>query len=321
MNAVLTPPAGKLPLRRTSSGWYVLEIRGARDIPGYDPREVGRGMSQQTYAREVLGDWTASAGKVVFPEYGDIHESMGLLPYDATRPLLCGWDLPAATGGTPAFVATQQTGTGQWLIFGGVQPREEETVGVWEFAERVAYYLTEQFCVPAGIDLNKLEMVHYGDPAGQQRALGGKGSIATELQSAYDIIRDGETLEVRPGEYVHREGWGWDIIPGEVSLRARLEGVRTRLSMNIMGAPALLVDPGATLIREGFRGGYHYHQRADGRYELDPMKNKYSHSFDALGYVASRAFVLNTGERRLNAALARSRGGGGAIRSPRARGR
>ena len=302
-------------------GWHILEIRGARDVPGYVPADVGRGMSVQTYRREVLGDWTASAGKVVYPEYGDMHESLQALPYDPSRPLLCGWDLPAATGGTPAFVASQLTVAGQWLLYGSVQPLESETVGVWDFAERVAYWLRREFAEPAGCEVADLAMVHYGDPAGAQRALGGKMSAATELKSAFDIIRDGEKIETGPGQYVERVGWGWDIIPGEVSLTARLEAVRTRLMVNVLGGPAVLLDPGALVLREGFRGGYHYHQRSDGRYELDPAKNKYSHPFDALSYVASRIFLHPAREDPQVAYLRSLPRPGAASRGGRVRGR
>lgn len=321
LETVLPTPAGKLPLRRTVDGWHVLEIRGERDVPGYDPREVGRGMSVQTYRREVLGDWTASAGKLVFPEYGDMHESLAALPFDPSRPLLCGWDLPAATGGTPAFVASQLTQAGQWLIYGSVQPREDETVGVWDFGERVAYWLHGEFAEPAGCDLADLRLVHYADPAGQQRAQGGKGSAAVELKSAFDILRDGEKIETGPGQYVERVGWGWDIEPGEVSLTARLEAIRTRLMVNVLGGPAILLDPGAVVLREAFRGGYHYHQRGDGRYELDPAKNKYSHPMDALGYIASMIFLHPTREDPY-ARYQRAQGSvGAAVRGGRVRGR
>lgn len=289
--AALPTPGAKLPFRRTKDGWCVLEIRGERDVPGYDPREVGRGMSEQTYRREVLGDWTASAGKVVYPEYGDIHEPLDGLPYDPERPLLCGWDLPAATGGTPAFVASQLSAAGQWLIYGSVQPLADESLGVWDFALRVYEWLHERFAAPTMQRVEEMALVHYGDPAGAQKALRGGSQAGIELRSAYDIIHRGDQIEGPNGSVVEREGFGWVIQPGEVSLTKRLESVRARLSMNVLGGPGLLVAPSATMLREGFRGGYHYAQRADGRYELDPAKNKYSHSQDSLGYVASRVFL------------------------------
>lgn len=292
--AALPTPAGKLPLRRTVDGWTILEIRGARDIPGYDPAEVGRGMSVQTYRREVLGDWTASAGKVVYEEYGDLHEPQTPLPFDPTKDLVCGWDLPAATGGTPAFVASQVSGAGQWCLYGALLPNPDESPGVWEFAERVAEWLTEKFCGPSGLRLQDLRLVHYGDPAGAQKGLSG---TARELRSAYEIIRGGDKIEIGLNEitrepvYQERPGRGWTIQPGEVSATKRRECVKQRLMLNIRGAPALVVAPSATFIREGFRGGYHYAQRNDGRYELDPAKNRYSHVFDAIEYVASRLFL------------------------------
>lgn len=301
--ALVLPATGRLPLYQAGD-WAVLEVRGERDIPGYDPAQVGRGMSPQTFRREVLGDWTASTGKLVFPEYGDMHESPAALPYDPKRPLLCGWDLPAATGGTPAFVVTQLTHGGQWLLFGSVLPGVDETIGVWDFAERCAYYLKQEFADPAGLRVEDLNLVHYGDPAGAQRPLLG-GGAATEIGSAYEIIRDGERFAGPNGTTIERPGFGWDIQPGEVSLVKRLEVVRTRLCANVGGAPSILVDPGATFIRAGFKGGYHYAQRNDGRYELDPAKNRYSHVFDALEYVCSRTFLHRISEDRLGDYLRR----------------
>lgn len=291
---VIATPAGKLPLRRTADSWHVLEIRGARDIPGYDPRDVGRGMSQQTYRREVLGDWTASAGKVVFEEYGDIHEPAEKLPFDIYRPILCGWDLPAATGGTPAFSASQLSGAGQWCIYGSVLPNPDETPGVWEFGERCAVWLEETLAAPEDATLEDLTLVHYGDPAGGQKGLSG---VRAEIRSANEILLLGDKIEVgldnytlQP-RYLERPGRGWVIQPGEVSSIKRIELMKQRLSLNINGAPAIVVDPAATFVREGFRGGYHYKQRADGRYELDPDKNRYSHVMESLQYVASRLFI------------------------------
>lgn len=300
---VLTTPAGKLPLRRTEDGWYVLEIRGERDVPGYEPREVGRGMSTQTYRREVLGDWTASAGKVVYPEYGDIHEPREALPFDPELPLVLGWDLPAATGGTPACVVSQVSHAGQWLLYGSVMPGRDEAIGVWAFGERVADYLQREFAAPAGLTVNDLRLVHYGDPAGNAKPLAGSvqsGGKRVEVRSAFDTLRLGEQvlaghdddgapiIQTLPGR-------GWVIQPGAVSLRERLEAVRGRLMTLLSGgAPALLVDPGATVLREAFRGGYNYAQRTDGQYELDPAKNRYSHPMDAMSYTASRLFALRS---------------------------
>ncbi len=316
------PPLTRvLPLTKRGD-WHVLEIRGARDIPGYEPGKVGAGMSPMDFRREILGDWSATSGKQVFPEFGDMHEAVQKLPFDPQRELLCGWDLPAGTGGTPAFVATQITHQGQWLLYGSLLPKADETVPPWDFAERVAYYLTETFARPLGLELSDLKLVHYGDPAGTQAPIaGGARSTRGEIKSAMEAIRDGGCLDDAYGDAKDRPGFGWDIMPGEVSLTKRLDSIRTRLCVNVCGAPALLVSPTATFIREGFRGGYAYKQRTDGRYELDPAKNRYSHVFDALSYPASRVFLHRGNEDPLAAYLAQQRQNTPAYRVAGSRGR
>jgi hypothetical protein len=56
------------------------------------------------------------------------------------------------------------------------------------------------------------------------------------------------------------------------------------------GIPALIVnmEPMGRTIIEGFRGGYHFKQRDEGRYELDPEKNWYSHTMNCVEYLATR---------------------------------
>lgn len=280
------PETKKLPLIRAGD-WTVLEIRGVRDVPGYNADDF-RGMSVQKHRAEVLGDWTASGGKIVYPEYGDVHEPQGPLPFNPKEPLLCGWDLPAATGGTKAFVATQLSSVGQWCIYGSIQEGEEEKIGTYEFAERVYGWLYEKFAEPAGMRVEDLRITHYADPAGNQKALRGD---AKEVRSAYEIIYGGEKYVGPDGELITKAGFGWVMHPGEVSLRKRMEAVITRLLATSGGGPALVVAKSATILRAAFRGGYHYPQRSDGRYELDPSKNKYSHPMNALEYVASKIFV------------------------------
>jgi hypothetical protein len=304
------PVTKKLPLT-VKGDWYHLEIRGKRDIPGYDPIQVGRGMPPQTFRREVEGDWTASSGKVVFEEYEEKHEPNCPLPFDPKRPLICGWDLPAATGGTPAFIASQLYHTGQWLIYGSILPALEEQPGVWEFGERVAEWLTEKFAKPCGLRLEDLKLIHYGDPAGSQKGLSGKTGV--EILSAYDILARGDKIETGIDErtyqpkFAERPGRGWYVQPGEVSSIRRVELVKQRLILDVNGAPGLVVAPSATFIRELFRGAYHYKQRSDGQYELDPNKNRHSHVADALMYACSRLHLQHPQESEMRKYLQKAK--------------
>ncbi len=289
-------------LRDLETGWSVLEVRGELHVPGYDPEEVGRGLPETTFRREVLGDWTAAQGKVVYPEWdGLFHAADEPLDFDPKMPLVCGWDLPGANGGTPAWVPTQLARTGQWLIFPSVCGRRDETIGMWDFGRLVHDHLLRNYALPYGVTVQDLRLIHYGDPAGRQKPVKTAAMVShgIEVRSAYEILREGERVVVEWDErdrpvFETRPGFGFLIEPGEVSLVRRLEAVRSRLSLRLPGGlPALVVDPGAVMIRDGFSGGYHYHQRATGVYEPDPMKNEYSEPMDAISYVASKLFLAN----------------------------
>lgn len=97
----------------------------------------------------------------------------------------------------------------------------------------------------------------------------------------------------RKGEVIFEKqpGFGFNIQKGAVAETVRLEAVRARLRHLIrQGVPALIVDPEATPILEGFKGTYHYKQRVDGTYEIHPHKNWWSHPMDALQYVITGLF-------------------------------
>lgn len=288
-----------VPVRDTPDGWAVFEIRGERHVPDYDPEVIGEGMSEQKFRREVLGDWTATEGKLVYPRFGDGHIARDPLPFDPRRPLVCGWDQGGTeSGGTPCFQPGQQSATGQLFLWEPVIPPPETRIGIYEFGEWVARYLTEEFCRPAGLELENLKMRHFGDPAGNVKPPKTRlQSDRTEARSCFDIIRLGlEALEQdeRGREVVvSRPGWGWRIESSEVSLTKRMDAVSELLKDAAPGGyPAMLVDPGATTLLDALRGGYHYHQRADGRYELDPFKNWYANVANALEYLVSGLVIV-----------------------------
>ncbi len=281
----------------TPDEWGILEIRGMEHTPEYDPDVIGAGMSVQTYRREVLGDWSATTGKVVYPEFGAIHKALDPLPFDPGRPLVCGWDFGGSpTSGTPAFVPTQLNARRQWLVYPPLVPGEQETVGIYEFTQWVAQYLAEEFAAPAGLALPELKLVHIGDPAGDYHPPRTQGMTSSrlEMRSCYQIIERGLQVVVGHTEFgqpivEEKPGFGWRVKRGEVTLAKRMEALRSRLTMLVDGGlPALVVDPAAKMIIDGFEGGYHYPQRQDGRYELDPAKNHFSHPMNALEYAASR---------------------------------
>ncbi len=290
-----------LPVRDMPNGWTVVTCKWDT-VPDYPYAATAAGMDTNTKRQELDLDWSASSGKLVYPDFGDIHKARDPLPFNPDLPLILGWDTGGtAWTGTPACVISQVTALGQWLLYPPVVAPEKRTVGILEFAvEWVARELYEEYAAPYGRQLEHLHLVHFGDPAGNNKP---PATLATskgaEARSCYEIMRDGDSVHAGWDETTGREileeraGTGWIVESGEVTVAKRLEVVKARLKMLIGGQPALIVDPDATYLLDAFQGGYSYPQRQDGRYELDPGKNWYSHGMNALEYAASRLSYAN----------------------------
>jgi len=280
-----------LPKIHTPDGWAVDTIRWDL-LPDYDYEKACEGLSEEGIRQELEIDWSATKGRRVYPQFGRSHHvSVQALRFNPRATVYCGWDF----GGVPAFVITQLNAFNQWLIFPSLSPPDSVTLGVYEFGQMVADLLLREYASPAGLELNELKLVHFGDPAGAARPPR-TGDRPRETQSCFEILNRGLILHAGEGlegkeRPDRRPGWGWKIRPGPVNITARLEAVRARLMLNLRdGLPALVVDPRANAVIEAFLGGYCYHQRADGQFDQDPHKNWASHTMDALGYVASRLF-------------------------------
>lgn len=293
-----TPPPepGKLlPCWETPDGWQILQILYSA-VPDYDFEDACRSQGEEEIARELLISWQHRAGKAVYPEFGlKHHVSVYPIEYDPNLPLHIGWDWATL----PSVVVTQMNAYRQWCVLSALQAYEDTSTGIYEFATWVADHLNERYAAPHGKALRDLSMVHIGDPSGSfppprtgdapQRAGSPK-----EVRSAFDILKRGVDIYMGHDErgraiYETREGWGWQVVPGEVSLTKRLEAVRARLTMTLAGGvPAFVVDRDCELVIDAMAGGYHYHERNDGRYELDPHKDSHADVADALGYIATR---------------------------------
>lgn len=278
-----------LPVRDLPNGWTIATASW-QTVPEYDYEAIARTMDPMTRRQELDLDWTASSGKLVYPKFDrGRHVAVEPLEFNPEWPLIVGWDLPGANGGTPAAVPVQINGWGQVQVWNAIVPRKERSISFYDFAHWVASEIYTRFAQPHGLYIRKepkIRIVHYGDPAGRQRpprtALGGNERL--ELRSAVEILRDGDedffshfdengnpVMEPRPG-------WGWDMQNGEVSLRKRMETFAALLDPQVhTGLPGLVIDPGANIIIEALGGGYSYKERHDGTYETEPEKNWYSH--------------------------------------------
>jgi hypothetical protein len=291
------PGEGKvLPRWKTAQGWTVLQIHGPSAVPGYDLAAVSEGMSPDMIEREIHLNWATSGDKRVYPEFGrHFHVATEPLEIDPELPLHCGWD----PGGTPAFVVSQVNRWGQWMLLSSVSPKEDQSIGVYDFVRMCADHLWTKYAQPYDLELEDLRLVHIGDPAGNQ-PLPTAGGERREARTFYEVLQSGVRIflgrdEYDQPRYEERPGWGWYVEPGAMGITERLEAVRSRLTRVLPGGiPALVVnaEPDGRIFVEGFSGGYCYRTRSDGRPELDPFKGYYSHTFDALAYVSTKLDAL-----------------------------
>ena len=247
-----------LPRRTTVDGWTILTIPFSV-VPGFDIATATKGMSENDIKREYYISWSSSSGAAVYPTYNaDIHVARAPLCFDPGRPLIAGIDF----GGCPAAVFSQLNGYGQWLILSAMAPPEGLSLGTYEFGEQLADHLLHNYASPYGLEIDQLTITWFGDPAGNAPPALGRSNPGCEARTHFEILRDGIYLPMGVGEEgepitEHKPGWGWDIIPGAVSIPERLEAVRARLSLILHGGlPAFLVDPRCEPIKEAMGGGY-----------------------------------------------------------------
>lgn len=235
------------------------------------------GKSEEWIRVYVLGEYGALRdGKPVYPEFNDnIHVATEPLAPMRGVPLYLGWDY----GLTPSCIVGQPTPRGQLRI---LEEIVEDNMGVKQFARDIVKPRLES-AYPG------LEIDSTGDPAGNDRD-------QTDAQSVNQILRE--------------QGLPTRSAPTN-SITPRLEAVRDFLTRLVDGEPGILLDPSCKMLRDGFRGDYHYRriQSAEERYVEVPEKNEYSHPHDALQYMALR---LHGQRKRAN----RNRGGQQKHRAP-----
>jgi hypothetical protein len=281
--------SGHVEVRTTPDGYWVAKIHYSC-VPDYDFDSACIGMSEDQIERELEINWSVSAGLAVYPQFKwDTHVAAGDLQYWPDLPLHLGLDAP----GTPALAITQLNPWGQWQIFPSLHPADDQFRSFYEFGEWMAEHLEREYCTPYGKPLKDLKMVIIGDPAGQA-VPPRSDSNRQDMRSCWEILRSGVRLFVGEDEngramYQDRPGWNWNVIPGQVSARKRVESVRARLMARVGDdLPALIVDPSEDYVIRAFQGLYSFDRRPDGSFSSDPCKDHASHIMDAVAYCASR---------------------------------
>ena len=214
--------------------------------------------------RYIEGKWgSVYRGKAVYPEFDSrVHVASEPLKFTPGLPLFCGLDF----GLTPACVWTQVRKNGTWVVLSEMWA---DNVAADEFGDAIVRY-TQTFFLGAS------EILWYGDPSGFKKS-------ETDAKSVGDILA--------------KKGIG--LIPGAITVTARLEAVRRRLRLR----SGLLVSPTCSRLIDGFSGSYCYKEISTTTiqgmkiYSDKPDKNKYSHIHDALQYVATGLFTLEDRRR------------------------
>lgn len=269
---------------------------------GYYARQVAMAASKNYVDRMIDNKFAPLRhGQPVFPEF-DYLKHVAPLPlgHDCNRKLIVGLD----AGLTPAAVFVQRTSQGQLRVLRelAVFPTGEEMmagVGPTRFAAALKAFILEHFLEAwtgssgAGDDEGGIEF--WCDPAAKD-GTDKSGNEESWLQIAAGVLR----RRIRPARtnrlHVRLEAVRRPMMPA-----ATLEG----------GQPGFLMSPLCPILRKGFISGYHCLKVAvgdgTGRYNVEPNKNMFSHSQDALQYAAMAdgvavAEILGRGKRASRAA-------------------
>lgn len=202
----------------------------------------------------VRGEWGITVqGKQVYHEWDD---KLFVAP-EPIKPedseFIRGWD---NTGLHPGCVVTQINALGQWCV---LKEFWEDDCGILDFGE-----LVQTWCNQV---LHGARFRDIGDPAGNNR----------------------DPNKKSPREYL--QSLGIFVEDGVQTFKIRREAVASRMVVKKEG-PKLLVDPGCTLLIDGFNGGYAYPEiGSSGIYKTEPKKNKYADIHDSLQYPATKLFT------------------------------
>ena len=204
--------------------------------------------------RYIMGKWGAVyRGKAVYKDFDSrVHLARKPLSYVPGLRVYAGMDF----GLTPSCVWTQVMPSGSWHI---ISEMCTDNTAADEFGDAVIAY-TNQFFPNAEVDW-------YGDPAGFKRS-------ETDAKSVVDVLAEK----------------GIFMLPGSITIQARLESVRKRLRMR----GGLVLSPSCVRLSTGFSGAYCFKQVAGTDYHASKpdKQNKWSHIHDALQYVASSIFSV-----------------------------
>ncbi len=196
-------------------------------------------------------------GKPVIPEYIDEVFTKKFEPLREV-PFKIGMDIG---GGTlqPAAVIAQRGPRGIWLIHDELVM---EDMGVNRYSNELVRLITERY---SGLD--NIESC-WGDPAAEKRD---------------------EIFETVVFDHLKSKGLPARAAPSN-NIQFRIDAIKAPIMRFIDGQPGMLIHPRCKLLRKGLAGRWHFRRMqvaGEDRFTEQPVKNKYSHPCDALGYLLS----------------------------------
>lgn len=228
------------------------------------------GLDYEDIKVQLMGKFgISSKSRGVYADcYNDDLHSVESIQFSPGLPVLMGWDF----GDTPAVVMGQMTVRGRLLL---IKEFCAESGALRSFLENMVM----PYC---NSELADYEFICWIDPAGFSPVQTDARSCYNELSRFFTNIKAAKTNLIRPRLTAVREGLG-SLVDGLPKLQLSREGCPTT--------------------REGFKGEYCFKQirTVNGlEYTQEPLKNRYSHSADAVHYICLGAGFLDDREESSN---------------------
>ena len=199
-------------------------------------------------------------GRSVIPEYVDkTHCAEQVIEPVKGLKLYVGLDF----GGTPAASFLQKLPNSRIIMVDELIA--DDFIGAVDFGDALKTKFMADF--KEWVESGNISIC--GDPAGEQRA-------QTDKKTPFQIINP---ILDKIGLSAHKASTNdWTI---------RREAIAVPLGRLVDGKPRLMISPKCSVVRKGLAGGYYYRRiqvSGEERYQDEPVKNKFSHGVDSLGY-------------------------------------
>lgn len=208
-------------------------------------------------------------GEPVFPRFNyETYVSKKPLVPHPNKGLIRGWDL-GPTAKNKAVVICQLDPRGTLLVLAEIMMTDP---GIEKFGRYVIAKTNELFPGEIG------DIKDFADPVAFHIS-------QTDGKSAADILLN----------------LGINLYPGEEKLELRLDAVQGLLDHMVDGAASIIIDNRrCPILLQGFLGGYRHKiiDLPNERFSREPLKDRYSHVHDALQYVVSRLYYVDTKKQK-----------------------